>query len=151
MSNINNMDIKKKNINRRLKPGLPQFQRGNVTSFVEQTVLAEIIKNVKFNFDQYTSLLAIRNLIAACICYLIDIRGEDKDWEDVYWMLECCMDEAHQIPADNPLDAVFEEASGDDRRCYCWTLYESALIGGSYHIPSTFGKALRILAEYIFC
>ena len=136
---------------RRLKPGLPKFQRGNVISFVEQTVLADTIKNMNFNFEQYTNLLAVRNLISACILYLTDIMGEDNDWNAVYNMLDICIDDAHQVLADNPLSAIIKNAPGADDRCYFKTLYDSALTGGAYHIPSTFGRALRLLADYIYC
>ena len=151
MNKTNDSETIKKTTPRRLKPGLPKFQRGNITSFVEQTVLADTIKNLSFSFEHYNSLLAVRNLIGACILYLTDIMGEDRDWEAVYRMLDICIDDAHQVPADNPLGAIIKNAPGADEKCYFKTLYDSALVGGAYHIPSTFGKALRLLAEYIYC
>ena len=151
MNKTNDSELTNKAMPRRLKPGLPKFQRGNVTSFVEQTVLADTIKNLNFSFEQYTNLLAVRNLIGACILYLTDIMGEDNDWNAVYNMLDICIDDAHQVPLDNPLGAIIKNAPGADERCYFRTLYDSALTGGAYHIPATFGRALRLLADYIYC
>ena len=151
MNQTNNPGTENKTTPRRLKPGLPKFQRGNVTSFVEQTVLAETIKKLNFSFEQYSSLLAVRNLISACILYLTDVMGEEQDWQAVYRMLDICMDDAYQVPADNPLSVIIRNAPGADEKCYFKTLYDSALVGGTYHIPATVGKALRLLAEYIFC
>ena len=136
----------------RLRPGLPAFQRGDVTAFVESTVLAEYTKNMNnYNFDQLSSMLAVKNLIAACISYLIYFKPDSQDWPSVFNMIYSCVDENHEVPQDNPLDVLFLEASRKVEDCYCKKLFDSALTGGAYHIPSTFGKALRILADYIFC
>ena len=134
----------------RVKPGLPKFQKTNISEFVQGTVLAQYGPG-NCNFEQECSMLAVRDLIAACISYLVHFKPESLDWPTVYNMLYSCLDENHQVPQNCPLEVLFKEADLHAEDCHCKKLYDIALIGGSYHIPATFGKALRLLDDYIFC
>ena len=134
----------------RLKPGLPKFQKSNISEFVQGTVLARHCSG-NSNFEQDCSMLAVRDLIAACISYLVHFKPENLDWPTVYNMLYSCLDENHQVPQNCPLEVLFREAVLNAEDCHCKKLYDIALTGGAYHIPATFGKALRVLDDYIFC
>ena len=137
------------NFSSKLRPALPKFERANVLSFVERTVLAEYGQCRNLNSDQISSYQAVRGLIAACICYITDFQPPDKQsWTYVHEMLRAGLDDTTFALADESgLKAVFTDVP---KNAYCRQLFESSLAGDKNHGSVVLGKSLRAIVNYIY-
>ena len=145
------MELFKNTSQKKIKPALPALKSANICKFVESTVLAQYSAVNPANIEQLTTVMAARNLIAACISYITAFQPPEKHkWEYVYAMLVSGIDETYQTPVGTPLDALFRDISMENPDCLAWALYQSAAEGKAGHFAEILSKALLMTTDYGF-
>lgn len=146
-----NMELFKNTSQKKTKPALPVLKPANICKFVESTVLAQYSSIKPANIEQLTTILATRNLIAACISYITAFQPpEMHKWEYVYAILASGVDDTYQTPAGTLLDALFRNIAMENPDCLAWTLYQSAAEGKAGHFADILSRALLMTIDYVF-
>ena len=145
------MELFKNTSQKKIKPALPVLKSANICKYVESTVMSQYSSVKPANTEQLATVLAVRNLIAACISYITAFQPPEKHkWEYVYAMLASGTDETYLAPVGTPLDALFRNIAIDNPDCLAWALYQSAAEGKAGHFADILSKALLMTLDYVF-
>jgi len=145
------LELFKNTSQKKIKPALPVLKSSNICKFVESTVLSQYSSVKPANAEQLANVLAVRNLIAACVSYITAFQPPEKHkWEYVYAMLVSGVDETYQSPVGTPLDVLFRDIAIENPDCLAWALYQSAAEGKAGHYADILSKALLMTIDYVF-